>query len=86
LREYEDALKYKKHFEDGVELTSSLLKQIVTYYEQNRLEIPDREKVFRFMGKLIEIVSPEAGHPRKYPEDGTKPEFGLCNLSFVQTR
>jgi hypothetical protein len=75
VREYQDALRYKKTFAEGLELESGLLREIVTYYERVGLEIPERAKVFEFMDRLLVLASLEMKHPEESPDNEAEPDF-----------
>ncbi len=70
IREYEDALRLKKTYEEAVEVNSGLLREIVNYCEKQGLGIPS--EVRGFMMKLVGIVqatSPEVKHFFESPDD-----------------
>ncbi len=74
IREYREALKLKKLYAEGIELNSSLLREIVTYCERVGIEIPDRERVFGFMDRLLTIASPKWNSPSNHPDTEQDPK------------
>lgn len=76
VREYQEALKYKKMYEELLQSFQYIITDLFDYADKNKIDLPNRERVYRNMEKAqnlieekIEKCEPSSSAKRKFTGD-----------------
>jgi phosphate uptake regulator len=69
LREYEVALRIRKSEEEILEAFQGLFREFMDYCEKNGMDIPDRQRYLRILGRSIDLLEARASPESKHRDD-----------------
>jgi hypothetical protein len=86
VREYQDALKYKKMYEELCESFQCIVTDLLQYAEKNNIVLPNRDRIYRNVEKaekLIQYRISQCKSPTSLQQPDRTPREGNSTMVVV---